>query len=218
MSDETDPKLNGQPQPFRRPVTWGRPPATVFRAGPLPKGGALPPLPEPPRLAPRPARTGPGILSGSMIPRAAPPTAQTQTRAPAPAPQSSPVMPAQPEASPAIQPDLIVRPLPTPEPLPAPSERVPAPRPIVEAAPAVSPTLAAASARGKSSGRLPLYAGAAVAVLAVVAGGFLFLNRPAEVAPAAAPPAPSATAPAPTLVAPAAPVEAAPVEAAPTPA
>ena len=29
----------GSPVPFaRRPVTWGRPPATVFRAGPLPKG------------------------------------------------------------------------------------------------------------------------------------------------------------------------------------
>ena len=51
MPTDTDKKLNGTPEPFRRPVVWGRPPATVFRAGPLPKGGTLPPLPEPPRRA-----------------------------------------------------------------------------------------------------------------------------------------------------------------------
>ena len=67
MPTDTDKKLNGAPQPFRRPVVWGRPPATVFRAGPLPRGGSLPPLPEPPRM-----QVGPGILSGSLIPRAAP--------------------------------------------------------------------------------------------------------------------------------------------------
>ena len=44
---------NGSPVPFaRRPVTWGRAPATVFRAGPLPKGERLPPLPEPPKSSP----------------------------------------------------------------------------------------------------------------------------------------------------------------------
>ncbi|HVL42398.1 MAG TPA: hypothetical protein VM348_09590, partial [Brevundimonas sp.] len=71
MSTESDKPLNGTPEPFRRPVVWGRPPATVFRAGPLPRGAALPPLPEPPR-APQPRPAGPGIFSGSMIPRAAP--------------------------------------------------------------------------------------------------------------------------------------------------
>ena len=42
MNDKTDNPLNGQPQPFRRAVQWGRPPATTFRAGPLPKGEKLP--------------------------------------------------------------------------------------------------------------------------------------------------------------------------------
>ncbi|MDP2765322.1 MAG: hypothetical protein Q8O54_10860, partial [Brevundimonas sp.] len=68
MPTDTDKKLNGAPEPFRRPVVWGRPPATVFRAGPLPRGERLAPLPEPPR-----ARPAAGILSGSMIPRAAAP-------------------------------------------------------------------------------------------------------------------------------------------------
>ncbi|WP_291840008.1 hypothetical protein, partial [Brevundimonas sp.] len=71
MSNQNDPKLNGspvngqaQPEPFRRPVTWGRPPATVFRAGPLPRGSTLPPLPEPPKPRPAPPPSS-GILSGS---------------------------------------------------------------------------------------------------------------------------------------------------------
>ena len=67
MSTDPDNKLNGAPEPFRRPMTWGRPPATVFRAGPLPKGERLPPLPEPPRRS-----AGANILSGSMIPHATP--------------------------------------------------------------------------------------------------------------------------------------------------
>ena len=29
MPTDTDKKLNGTPEPFRRPVVWGRPPATV---------------------------------------------------------------------------------------------------------------------------------------------------------------------------------------------
>ena len=48
MSDDPRKPLNGTPEPFRRPVTWGRPPQTVFRAGPLPTAERLPPLPEPP--------------------------------------------------------------------------------------------------------------------------------------------------------------------------
>lgn len=73
MSTDDNQPLNGSPAPFaRRPVTWGRPPATVFRAGPLPKGERLPPLPEPPAAAPpRQPRAG-AILSGSMIPQPAP--------------------------------------------------------------------------------------------------------------------------------------------------
>ena len=84
MPTDTDKTLNGTPEPFRRSVVWGRPPATVFRAGPLPKGGGLPPLPEPPRM-----QVGPGILSGSMIPRAAPAPAQAQAQAPTQTPVPS---------------------------------------------------------------------------------------------------------------------------------
>jgi len=32
MSTDPEKPLNGTPEPFRRPVVWGRPPATVFRA------------------------------------------------------------------------------------------------------------------------------------------------------------------------------------------
>ena len=44
MSDANDPST-----PFaRRPVQWGRPPQTTFRAGPLPRGtGLMPPVPTP---------------------------------------------------------------------------------------------------------------------------------------------------------------------------
>ncbi|MGH7028635.1 MAG: hypothetical protein ACREEF_15000, partial [Brevundimonas sp.] len=76
MSDADD-----QSVPFaRRQVQWGRPPQTVFRAGPLPRGtGLMPPLPEAPKPAPRPAASRPasgGVFSGSLVP---------QRRAPQPA-------------------------------------------------------------------------------------------------------------------------------------
>ncbi|MGO4411164.1 hypothetical protein, partial [Brevundimonas sp. M-11_2] len=69
MSDADD-----KPVPFaRRPVQWGRPPQTVFRVGPLPRGGALPPqaaAPTPRPAAPRPASSG--VFAGSLVPRRAP--------------------------------------------------------------------------------------------------------------------------------------------------
>ncbi len=76
MSTEADNKLNGSPEPFRRPVNWGRAPGAVFRAGPLPRGERLPPLPEPPRPAAR------GILNGSLIPGPAPVPAPTEKQCP----------------------------------------------------------------------------------------------------------------------------------------
>ncbi|MGZ9101145.1 MAG: hypothetical protein ACXW3O_15710, partial [Brevundimonas sp.] len=107
MSTDTDDKRTGAPEPFRRPVVWGRPPQTVFRAGPLPKGGRLPPLPEPPRRA-----AGAGILSGSMIPRATPaPQAAGPVVARAPEPRPTPAPRPAPEPRPARpEPDLTVRP------------------------------------------------------------------------------------------------------------
>jgi Meckel syndrome type 1 protein len=115
----------------------------------------------------------------------------------------------------AARPDLTVRPLPTPDPVsdPAPFPEADArPAGPVEAAPMVSPALAAASGRRKSSGRLPLYAGGALAALAAVAGAVWLLNRPDAV-----PPAPPVVAEAPTTLdaLPAAPVAAIPDEGAP---
>lgn len=223
MSEENDPKLNGspvngqaRPEPFRRPVTWGRPPETVFRAGPLPRGGTLAPLPEPPKAAPaRPS----GILSGSMIPRAAPAPARPASAPAAPAPIATapaPQAPVTPAAT-LVEPDLTVRPLPEPEPAPAPivaPVAAPPVAPRIDTLPdavVVGPprALEAASARGTSSGRLPLYAGGAAAALAAVAVGGWFLTRSPAGAPATSVP------PAPALAAPTVPLDAAPVEPAP---
>lgn len=193
MSSESDKPLNGTPEPFRRPMVWGRPPATVFRAGPLPKGGRLPPLPEPPRAS-QPARPAAGIFSGSMIPRAAPrpapePIASTpplpEPAAPAPV-ASAPVEEAHVTVMPAPAPDLTVRPLPPVQPVAAPLRAEPpltqapiAPSPIAVEPPAVGSTLRAASARGKASGRTVLYGGVAAAVIAAVAvGGWLMTRAP----------------------------------------
>ncbi|MDZ4112298.1 MAG: hypothetical protein U1E18_22245, partial [Brevundimonas sp.] len=193
MSTETDNKLDGAPEPFRRPVVWGRPPQTVFRAGPLPKGGRLPPLPEPPRRA-----AGSGILSGSMIPRPAPQPAAPApavAHAPAPAPEPAPVDAAA---------DLAVRPLPAPEPEPAPGRiSTPPPRtePRTEAhpapvvAPIASPARASVDARRMGS-RAPLYAGiAAAAVGALAFGGWMLTRGPSEAPVGPAPVSPVEFAP-----------------------
>ncbi len=227
MATETDKPINGAPQPFRRPVMWGRPPATVFRAGPLPKGERLPPLPEPPRTI------GSGILSGSMIPRAAPAPKTDPAHEPAPVdpmvsaapePREAPV--AAPIPAPAPKPaptaaswanhaaDLTVRPLPPRQPA-----RPAAPLQL-DALPAFQPTVrdeierpapGHAPAARRTANRTPLYAGVAVAAATVLALGAWIWLRPTVEAPvvAAAPPAAAvvaATAPAPVLDAPPAPV------------
>lgn len=191
MPTDTDKKLNGAPEPFRRPVVWGRPPATIFRAGPLPKGEGLPPLPQAP-----PMQFTPGILSGSMIPRAAPAGPQAQARAALPAVARAPepreeAAPPLPAAAP--RPDLTVRPLPAVEPEPAPA---PEPvQPIVFAAePAAAPVPAAGAVR-KPASRVPLYAGIAVAAATVLAlGGWIWTRPPSEApVPAAIVAAPTPT-------------------------
>ncbi|MBU2126188.1 MAG: hypothetical protein KJ679_09270, partial [Alphaproteobacteria bacterium] len=178
MPTDTDKKLNGAPEPFRRPVVWGRPPATVFRAGPLPRGERLAPLPERPR-----APVGPGILSGSMIPRAAPAPAQSQaqTQATVPATARAPEAPAPAAAVPT--PDLTVRPLPAAEPDPVPNPApvprpAPAPVPPVVAAtePAARPLAPVAAVR-KPVNRTPLYAGIALAAVTVLALGSWIWTR-----------------------------------------
>ena len=92
MPTDTDKPLNGTPQPFRRPVVWGRPPATVFRVGPLPRGG----VPQP---GPGPMQLSPGVLSGSLIPgaaRTAATAAPGLTAGPVPAGELGPGTPPEP--------------------------------------------------------------------------------------------------------------------------
>lgn len=219
MPTDTDKKLNGTPEPFRRPVVWGRPPATVFRAGPLPKGTGLSAGPEQPR-----AQAGPGILTGSMIPRAAPnPTpapappppvpapAQAQAPdeprvAPASRPRETPVVAPAPAAAPVDQAaDLTVRPLPAMKSEPVAPAVAPhldplqAFQPTVhdEIEPTVGPRQHGPTSARTTANRLPLYVGIAVAAVAVLALGTWIWTRPPATAPAPAPAA--AVAPAGTL-------------------
>ena len=182
MPTDTDKTLNGTPEPFRRPIVWGRPPATVFRAGPLPKGGGLPPLPEPPR------QPTPGILTGSMIPRAAPAAAPALAQAAvpsmarAPEPHEEPASPYVPAGT-VPTPDLTVRPLPMAEPEPV---RPPEPgrtpvQPVAVKAQAAAIPVQPVSAARKSPSRTPLYAGIALAAVTVLAlGGWIWTRSPVE--------------------------------------
>ena len=200
MPTDNDPKPTPSAEPFRRHAVWGRPPQTTFRAGPLPRGGQLAPLPKPPPAGPaviatpssavppqRPAQpvgTRPDIFSGSMIPRPAykpmpalPTQTQTQPARPTPA---TPVV----ESSLADQtPDLTVRPLPSAA---AVKPEEPAAAPPVEHQPVIAaPTPSTATvqvatehSRGPNTpNRLPLFAGAAVAAVAVGAAGIWWINR-----------------------------------------
>ena len=218
MSDADDKSV-----PFaRRPVQWGRPPQTTFRAGPLPRGtGLVPPAPAPAQApaAPRPASGG--VLGGSLVPQrrpAQPGTGPTLLTTPMPtAPQ--PARPAAPVA-PAAPVDATPRPLPTaalaraPEPASRPSVASapkPAPGPAV-AAPEVEPSRAdapvASRAFARNGGnRTPLYiAAAAVVVISAPVATWLITRSNSDTAPAA--PATSAVLAAPTPAASA--VEAAP--------
>lgn len=210
MSTDPDHKLNGTPEPFRRPIVWGRPPATVFRTGPLPKGERLAPTPDARSEPRRPA--GPGILSGSMIPRATP-SAQQQASGAVVAPPSGPG-PAvdarpQPAPRPASAPgpvrsgtDLAARPVPAPEPRPEPEAR-PVSAPAAVASPAAGPAAPAARARQAPS-RTLLYLGIAAAAVAVLVLGSRVLVR----APADTPVTPASAVPAPVAAPAATPIEA----------
>lgn len=230
MSDDADPK---PAQPFaRKPAAWGRPPPTVFRAGPLPKGGRLPPLPEAPRPAPaltRPASgfNGPrgGIFGGSLVPQAAPESRRAspepETTTPVADSVAAPNIAAEPIAPirSAPEPDLTVRPLPPAgPPVVAPVAAEPELELALETPPPVSPALIAATARRKPSGRLPLYAGLVAVLVAGVAAGAWWMNRSSTpVAPTTVPTA-AAVVPAPieaVAVPPAAPPATVPVAAPP---
>jgi Meckel syndrome type 1 protein len=149
MPTDTDKPLNGTPEPFRRPVVWGRPPATVFRAGPLPRSGV--PLP-----GPGPMQLSPGVLSGSLIPGAARTAATASpglTTGPVPAVEPDPGNPPEP-----------VRPTAPAQPVAVTADPVTHPEAPVDAGPGpVNRTL--------------LYAGIAVAALTVLALGGWLLTR-----------------------------------------
>jgi Meckel syndrome type 1 protein len=129
-SDTKDDRVSGAaPEPFvRGRIVWGRPPETVFRAGPLPRAPQAwgQPAPRPAAPQPRPATD---IFTGSMIPpRAVPPVE-------APLPGETPLVdeianPAEPETPVAAKPRRARKAAPVAEPAPEP-EVVEAP--VVEA-------------------------------------------------------------------------------------
>ena len=153
MPTDTEKPLNGTPQPFRRPVVWGRPPATVFRVGPLPRGGV-------PRPGPGPMQLSPGVLSGSLIPGAARTAATASpglTAAPVPAVEPNPGTPQEP-----------VLPTAPAQPVAATADPVTHTAPPVDAGPGPEPV-----------NRTLLYAGIALAALTVFALGGWLLARAA---------------------------------------
>lgn len=183
MPTDTEKKLNGTPEPFRRQVVWGRPPATVFRAGPLPGSHGPSPLSGPASMQ----RTQ-GVLTGSLIPRAAP--AAPSARAEAATPSVTEVQEVQPETTPpralaAAEPDLTVRPLPAVEPeaarQPEPVRAPAATQPVAAATRTAASPVPPVSTALKPASRMPLYAWIALAALAVIAlGGWIWMRPPAE--------------------------------------
>lgn len=203
MPADNDPKPDRPPEPFRKPATWGRPPQTVFRAGPLPRGERLAPLPEMPKVSkpeaarlqplPRPTSSRPDIFSGSMIPRPAyKPTPPLPTEAKAqedtqrnaePGLHTPPLQKHRPAEA-----DLVVRPLPeavVSAPVAPPVEPVEAlsESPPVASAPDPDFTALPRSRPDRRPSRMPLVAGGLLAALGAVAVGIWWLNR-APVPPA----------------------------------
>ena len=159
MPTDTDKPLNGTPEPFRRPVVWGRPPATVFRAGPLPRSGVPATLP-----GPGPMQLTKGVLSGSLIPgatRTAATASPGLTTGPVPAVEPDPGNPPEPVRPTApAQPDAV-----TAGPV---THRVT--QPVTHPAPPVD-------AGPGPVNRTMLYAGIALAALTVLALGGWLLTR-----------------------------------------
>lgn len=144
---ETQP--SGATEPFRRGrIVWGRPPETVFRAGPLPRppqswSAPLKTPAQPPRPTPRPTtEPSTNIFTGSMIPRAVPER---------PLPGERPLTPE------------IEEPKPTPAPRskgaesaagPTPSPK-PAPEPAAHSGPRVETLAAPEAGRERGPGPVP---------------------------------------------------------------
>ena len=199
-------RLGAAPLPARksRPVASAEPPASARVAEqlsmPMPEAPPTPtraqPKADPAGLVAKPARAptarpGGGIFSGSLVPQAARPAS-----APTPAATPAPATPAAPEPAPAPRPapvaDAVLRPLPEASrpvaPVAASDLVVPTTRP--------APAVAAPSAVVRPSTgprRWPLYAGAALAVLAVGAGVVWMLTRPEPPVPTVETTAPVST-------------------------
>jgi len=181
-----------QGQPGARPAATGR--GGIYSGSLIPRArpdkgfGTLPPVANPPVAKPfAPTPTPVPSLAEH-------PARKALAAAPRPAPAADPVVlphaPAAPvEALAPAQaqswPDTTVRPLPEA----ATPPRTVAPAPASAQVPPQAPALARTTAR-KSSGRLPLYLGAGVVVIAAIAAAVWVLRpKPAE------PPAPVETAP-----------------------
>ncbi len=127
------PSQDTVPEPFvRGRIVWGRPPETVFRTGPLPRPPESWTQPFRPAPPPRPAGS---ILSGSMIPRAAPsadfdilPTLEPEPVEPTPAEPTPKPRRARKAAAPLAETSAVAAPVEAP---PAPD--VPVEPPVVEA-------------------------------------------------------------------------------------
>ncbi len=102
-SDPEDDRVSGiAPEPFvRGRIVWGRPPETVFRAGPLPRAPQTWGQPAP-SSAPQPRPAG-NILTGSMVPPRAAPAPERELlpgeRPLAPDPDAAPETPVEPAAA-----------------------------------------------------------------------------------------------------------------------
>lgn len=163
MPTDTDKPLNGTPEPFRRPVVWGRPPATVFRAGPLPRSGVPATLP-----GPGPMQLTKGVLSGSLIPGA------TRTAATAsPGLTAGPVPAVEPDAGNPPEPVLPTAPA-QPDAVTAGPVTHPVTQPVTQ--PVTHPAPPVDAGPGPVN-RTMLYAGIALAALTVLALGGWLLTR-----------------------------------------
>ena len=181
MPTDTDKPLNGTPEPFRRPVVWGRPPATVFRAGPLPRSGVPSPLP-----GPGPMQLSPGVLSGSLIPGAVRTDPQALTRTPIPSVTRAPGPGEEPTARPTAataSSGLTAGPVPVVEPEagnpPEPARPTAPAQPVAVTADPVTRAGPPVDAGPKPVNRFLLYAGTALAALTVLALGGWLLTRAA---------------------------------------
>lgn len=181
--------------PSPAPIDWRRSAAPVFRAGPLPGGESLDPIPQPPRPAPaRPAASRPvNLFRDSLVPQAPRPAVPTLPSA-------------APDPGPSKRPDLTVRPLPptprvgSPAPTASPARVQPqtAAAPLPPRPPEDSPVVVPAFARStprRGPSRPVMIGGAVAAVMAAGLAIWLLVPRTAQ-APAA-PPAVDASAPLP---------------------